>query len=87
MTAYSAEPFKVTFKGAGNGFTDTSFGDRVDSSAGRFPVHASVADLNNDGKSDVIVSNSAAGSLSVSKNTSSNGIIFFNESLTILPVH
>ena len=45
----------------------------MDSSAGNFPVYASIADLNNDGKSDVIVSNFASGSLSVSKNTSSNG--------------
>jgi len=85
LTAYSAEPFKVTFKGAGNGFTDTSFGDRVDSSAGRFPVHASIADLNNDGKSDVIVSNFSSGTLSVSKNTSSDGIISFQRKVDYSP--
>jgi hypothetical protein len=79
LTAYSIEPFTVTFKGTGNEFTASSFGDRVDSSASSSPVYASIVDLNNDGKSDVVVSvsNFASGSISVSKNTSGNGVTSF----------
>jgi FG-GAP-like repeat/IPT/TIG domain len=77
LTAYSIEPFTVTFKGTGNEFTASSFGDRVDSTAGSAGVHVSISDLNNDGKSDVIISNLASSSISVCKNTSSNGITSF----------
>lgn len=77
FTAYSIDPFTVTFKGTGNEFTAASFGDRVDSSAGSYPVYASIVDLNNDGKPDVIVSNFTSPSISVSKNTSNNGLTSF----------
>ena len=77
LTAYSIEPFVVTFKGTGNEFTAASFGDRMDSSAGNYPVYASIVDLNIDGKPDVVVSNFPSTSISVSKNTSSNGITSF----------
>ena len=77
LTAYSIDPFIVTFKGTCNEFTASSFGDRVDSSAGNYPVYASIADLNNDDKPDVVVSNFISGSISVSKNTGSNGSTSF----------
>jgi hypothetical protein len=77
LTAYSSQPFVVTFKGTGNEFTTSSFSSRLDSAAGSFPIYVSIADLNNDGKSDVITSNFASGSISVSKNTSSSGVTSF----------
>lgn len=72
LTAYSGQPFVATFKGTGNEFTASSFSKRLDSAASNYPIYISIADLNNDGKSDVITSNFAAGSISVSKNRSSN---------------
>lgn len=77
LTAYSSQPFVTTFRGTGNEFTASSFGNRLDSSAGTFPVYVSIADLDSDGKSDVVTSNFGAGTLSVSKNTSSNGVPSF----------
>jgi hypothetical protein len=77
LTAYSIEPFVVTFKGTGNEFIASSFGDRVDSSAGNYPVYASIVDLNIDGKPDVVVSNFASTTISVSKNTSSINVTSF----------
>jgi hypothetical protein len=77
LTAYSRKPFIITFRGTGNEFTATSFADRLDSSAGGFPVFASTADLNNDGKADVITANFSTASISVSRNTSSNNLPSF----------
>jgi hypothetical protein len=77
FTAYSQQPFVVTFNGTDTGFSTSSFYERVDSLAGKFPMYVSISDLNNDGKSDVVTSNFAAGSLSVSKNTGGNGITSF----------
>ncbi len=77
LTAYSEKPFIITFSGTGNEFTPASFGGRVDTSAGNFPIYVSLSDLNNDGKSDVVTSNFASGSISVNKNTSTNGNVSF----------
>lgn len=77
LTAYSIQPFTVTFKGTGNEFTTNSFGDRVDTTAGDFPAFELIVDLNGDGKPDIVSSNSNSLTVSVNKNISSGGATSF----------
>lgn len=53
------------------------FENKVDFSTGVYPVNVAAADINNDGKPDVIVTNNHESSVSVFKNTSHDGAISF----------
>jgi hypothetical protein len=75
LTAYSDRPFIVTFRKSGTAFTPSTFVDRMDSTAGNFPLHTSITDLNNDGKPDVVVTNTVPSTISVYKNTSTSGAV------------
>ena len=55
-----------------------SFAAKVDFAAGTNPLFVVVGDLDADGKSDVVVANSKAPSVSVLKNTSVSGSLSFN---------
>ncbi|MES1249512.1 MAG: VCBS repeat-containing protein, partial [Chitinophaga rupis] len=77
LTAYSGKPFIVTFKSATPAFTDTSFVETTDSSAGNFPLHTAVGDLNNDGKADLVVTNTFTNSISILENTGTAGAVSF----------
>jgi hypothetical protein len=73
LTAYSKQPFNVTF--AGTGFSAGSFAAKTDFTTGAYPRHVSIADLNGDGKSDLVVVNNNGNSISVYRNTSSTGSV------------
>lgn len=77
LTANTIQPFIETFKGKGNEFTDSSFGNRVDTTAGDFPGFELIVDLNGDGKPDVVSSNLNSSVVSVNKNTSTGSSISF----------
>lgn len=54
-----------------------SFASRVDYTAGSLPVSVAIGDLDGDGRPDLAVANSKFNTVSVFKNTSTNGIISF----------
>jgi hypothetical protein len=54
-----------------------SFATKVDFETGETPEGIAIADLNADGKPDIVVSNISNNIISVFKNTSSNGVISF----------
>ena len=78
LTAYSNQPFLVTFPGAGPVFTAASFNTRVDIATGTDPYGVSNIDFDNDGKPDLVTANYNGNSISVSKNTSIVNNVSYN---------
>jgi hypothetical protein len=77
LTAYSAKPFILTFNGNKEGLSMNSFTRIFDSSTAEQPSWITTSDINGDGKPDIIVANSGAGTISIFKNTgSANNIAF-----------
>lgn len=74
LTAYSAEPFSVTFPSSGV-IDATSFTSAVDFASGTNTFYVSLTDIDGDGKLDMISTNSGANTFSVFRNISSEGSI------------
>lgn len=74
LTAYSAQRFMPVFPGVGV-ITNDSFTDNVDLPTPHGPQRVFIADLDGDGKPDLIVANAAAGVLSVFQNIGTNGVL------------
>lgn len=77
LTAYSPRPFHPTFPGTG-GLDSLSFASSVDVSAGTGPIRVAIADLNNDGKPDLVVAVAEEGVVSVYQNISLFGSLDTN---------
>lgn len=74
LTAFSRMPFVPIFSGIGP-VANSSFAPRVDLNTPSGPLRVMVADLNRDGKPDLIVANSTAGYVSIFQNINTNGSI------------
>ena len=77
LTAFSAKPFTVTFAGGGSYFTSTSFKTKTDFKVDSGSNSLASSDFDGDGKVDLIVTNKAAGSISILRNISTSGNISF----------
>ena len=83
LTAYSANPFIVTFPGGG-AITSNSFETKTDLSAGQSPYDLASGDLDGDGKPDMAVVNGGYPySISIYRNTSTGGTISFASKIDI----
>ncbi len=78
LVAYSINPFKPTFSGSGAPFDVTSFAPRVDLPMPNGPTRVAVADLNGDGKPDLIVGSIYAHQITILENMSTNGSLDTN---------
>lgn len=81
LTAYSRLPFSPTFSGGGS-ITAGSFTSRTDYLAGPDPTYCldgGIADVNNDGLSEMIIGNSSPDNIAVWKNNSSGGNLAFSD--------
>ncbi|MEI6508716.1 MAG: FG-GAP-like repeat-containing protein, partial [Bacteroidota bacterium] len=67
-------PFNVIFPG-GAGISSSSFQTKVDFAAGTNPVGSALADLDGDGKMDIVVTNGSSNTISVYRNISLAGSI------------
>jgi uncharacterized delta-60 repeat protein len=78
LTAYSGTAFSPTFIGAGNNISSNSFGTQVKLSVLTRQNDVTVADIDGDGKLDLIVPNIDNNSISIYRNISTNGVIGTN---------
>lgn len=83
LTAYSSRPFIITF-GCHSHIDSTSFAPKVDFTVGHSFRNILLSDINNDGKSDLILfRTSSQSAVSVFKNTTSNGIVSFDSPVSV----
>ena len=77
LTAYADQPFLPTFPGNGSSIESTNF-SRLDLPVGSGPGRVVIADLDGDGKPDLIVADSYGGDISIYQNLSTNGVLTAN---------
>ena len=74
LTAYSNEPFIVTFPSS-QIIDAAAFASTVDFTAGTNPHNIAIGDIDGDGKPDLVVTNSSSNTVSVYRNISDSGSI------------
>jgi hypothetical protein len=72
LTAYAARPFTPTFPGLGQ-IDNSSLASLVNLPTGNGPGQVVIADLDGDGRPDLIIPDSYAGEISIYQNISTNG--------------
>jgi FG-GAP-like repeat/FG-GAP repeat len=75
LAGYSNASFTPVYSPVKAGITTADFSSKVDFSAGLETFNIAIGDLDGDGKPDVVVANLSANSISVYRNTSTNGSI------------
>jgi len=76
LTGYSSKPFITTFTNPfGTGIPANFYKPKVDFTAGTNPRNVATADLDGDGKPDLVVANGGSDNISVLRNTSTTGSI------------
>ena len=73
LTAYANAPFLPTFSGNGSGIAVNSFAPQLVLPAGSGPIQVVIADLDGDGKPDLVVANDYGNTISLYRNISTNG--------------
>ncbi|HTY87420.1 MAG TPA: FG-GAP-like repeat-containing protein [Candidatus Acidoferrum sp.] len=75
LVAYAPAAFAPTFAGDGSALSASSFGPRVDLAGGSGSALTAIADLDGDGKPDLVVVNGYDGNLSLFRNISTSGTL------------
>jgi len=78
LTAISSSEFLVRFTEGDSLMSASSFSPAGNFNTGNYPVSVSVADLDQDGKPDLITANAIANTISILKNTSTTAGFSFN---------
>ena len=78
LVAYARTAFEPTFLGDGSNISPSSFAPRVDLPGGSGSFLTVIADLDGDGKPDLVVANGYDNNLSLFRNISTNGPLTIN---------
>ena len=73
LIAYASTPFEPTFAGVGQAISSATFGPNQNLAAGNGPVKIVIADLDGDGKPDLVVANTYDHTVWIYQNLSTNG--------------
>jgi hypothetical protein len=73
LTAYADQPFLPTFAGTGQSFSSATFDPNQNLAARSGPVKVVIADIDGDGKPDLVVANTVDHSVSIYQNISVSG--------------
>jgi hypothetical protein len=76
--AYAGTAFEPTFLGGGSNISSSSFAPRVDLAGGSGSYLTVIADLDGDGKPDLVVANGYDNNISLFRNISTNGPLTIN---------
>ncbi|MGA3268819.1 MAG: FG-GAP-like repeat-containing protein, partial [Verrucomicrobiota bacterium] len=74
LTAYADAPFLPTFPGGGP-ITSASLGPQITLPTGSWPASVTIADLDGDGKPDLVIPDSWGGDISIYQNIGTNGTL------------
>jgi trimeric autotransporter adhesin len=75
LTGYSTYPFTPDYNNSAYVANTVNFSSKTDFTSGASPYSVAIGDIDGDGKADVAVTNLAANTISVFRNTSSSGSI------------
>ena len=78
LISYSTASFDVTFPQGAGSFNPKSFAKKIDVTTAAIPYSVATADIDGDGKVDLIVANTATNNISIFRNTSTPGNISFS---------
>jgi uncharacterized repeat protein (TIGR01451 family) len=78
LVAYAGTAFEPTFLGDGSNISPSSFAPRVDLAGGSGSYLTVIADLDGDGKPDLVVANGYDNNISLFRNISTNGPLTIN---------
>jgi len=83
LLAYTQSNFSPTFYPVKDGITDADFSSMVDFTTGMGPRFVSIGDQDGDGRADLAVVNVISSSVSVFRNTGSDGIVNYTEKVDL----
>ncbi|MBC7381913.1 MAG: VCBS repeat-containing protein [Bacteroidia bacterium] len=78
VTANGSYPYSLSISRNTSTNGNISFANKVEFTTGLVPFYVVTGDLNGDGKSDIVIANSASNNISVYKNSSTAGTISFS---------
>ncbi len=77
LTAYSYKPFNITFPGGSGNLTAASFDPFISFPTGAGVSRVALGDLDGDGKTDIVTSNTDDNSIAVLRNVSAGSLLAF----------
>ena len=86
LVAYANAPFVPTFVSDGSAIGTNTFGPPLNLGSGSGPIGIAIADMDGDGKPDLVIANLNDHTISLFRNTSSAGTVSFAPRVDLAPI-